>query len=67
MIGVAPAAVDTGFVPGRDKQAILDQAGRTPLQVVVEPDDVAVSIVGAVTSFRVSTGTTFVVDGGKHL
>ncbi|HKN55612.1 MAG TPA: SDR family oxidoreductase [Amycolatopsis sp.] len=67
VIGVAPAAVDTGFVPGRDKQAILDQAGRTPLQVVVEPDDVAVSIVGAVTSFRVSTGTAFVVDGGKHL
>ncbi|MFE7835145.1 SDR family NAD(P)-dependent oxidoreductase [Streptomyces sp. NPDC057474] len=67
VIGVAPAAVDTGFVPGRDRQAILDQAGSTPLRVVVDPDDVAVSIIGAVTSFRISTGTTFLVDGGKHL
>ncbi|MEU3617978.1 SDR family oxidoreductase [Streptomyces sp. NPDC006872] len=67
VVGVAPAAVDTGFVPGRDRQAVLDQASATPLRVVVDPDDVAVAIVGAVTYFRVSTGTTFVVDGGKHL
>lgn len=67
VIGVAPAAVDTAFVPGRDRQAVVAQAGRTPLQVVVTPDDVATSIVGAVTHFRISTGTTFVIDGGKHL
>ena len=67
VIGVAPAAVDTGFVPGRDRQAVIAQASGCPLKVIVEPDDVAVSIVGAVTHFRVSTGTTFVVDGGKHL
>jgi 3-oxoacyl-[acyl-carrier protein] reductase len=67
VIGVAPAAVDTGFVPGRDRAAVVAQASGTPLKVVVEPDDVALSIVGAVTHFRISTGTTFVVDGGKHL
>ncbi|HKS50099.1 MAG TPA: SDR family oxidoreductase [Amycolatopsis sp.] len=67
VIGVAPAAVDTGFVPGRERQAVVAQAAGTPLQVVVDPDDVAVAIVGAVTHFRISTGTTFVVDGGKHL
>ncbi|MEU1275677.1 SDR family oxidoreductase [Streptomyces sp. NPDC005799] len=67
VIGVAPAAVDTAFVPGRDRQAVLDQATATPLRVVVAPDDVAVAVVGAVTHFRTSTGTTFVVDGGKHL
>ncbi|MFG2126602.1 SDR family NAD(P)-dependent oxidoreductase [Streptomyces sp. NPDC048751] len=67
VIGVAPAAVDTAFVPGRDRQAVLDQARDTPLQVVVAPDDVAVAVVGAVTHFRTATGTTFVVDGGKHL
>jgi 3-oxoacyl-[acyl-carrier protein] reductase len=67
VLGVAPAAVNTGFVPGRDKQALLNQASSTPLQVAVEPDDVALTIVGACTHFRISTGTTFVVDGGKHL
>jgi|SRR5215470_17075853 len=67
VVGVAPAAVDTGFVPGRDRQAVLDQASSTPLRVMVTPEDVAVSIVGAVTCFRISTGTTFVVDGGKRL
>jgi 3-oxoacyl-[acyl-carrier protein] reductase len=67
VLGVAPAAVNTGFVPGRDRQAVIDQASTTPLRIAVEPDDVAVSIVGAVAYFRISTGTTFVVDGGKHL
>ncbi|TQS45127.1 SDR family NAD(P)-dependent oxidoreductase [Cryptosporangium phraense] len=67
VLGVAPAAVDTGFVPGRGSDAVLAQARTTPLQVVVHPDDVAVSIIGAVTHFRVSTGTTLVIDGGKHL
>lgn len=67
VIGVAPAAVDTGFVPGRDRQALVSQASECALKVIVDPDDVAVSIVGAITHFRVSTGTTFLVDGGKHL
>lgn len=67
VLGVAPAAVDTGFVPGRDREAVLAQAVSTPLRMVVTPDDVALSIVGAITHFRVSTGSTFVVDGGKHL
>ncbi|WP_406451278.1 SDR family oxidoreductase [Streptomyces sp. NBC_01622] len=67
VIGVAPAAVDTGFVPGRGRDAMLAQAATTPLQVVVAPDDVAVAIIGAVTHFRIATGTTFQVDGGKHL
>ncbi|WPB89311.1 SDR family NAD(P)-dependent oxidoreductase [Streptomyces malaysiensis] len=67
VIGVAPAAVDTDFVQGRDRQAVLAQASGTPLRIVVAPDDVAVAVVGAVTHFRTSTGTTFVMDGGKHL
>ncbi|MCX5554506.1 SDR family NAD(P)-dependent oxidoreductase [Streptomyces sp. NBC_00038] len=67
VIGVAPAAVDTGFVPGRGRSAMLAQAAATPLQVVVAPDDIAIAIIGAVTHFRVATGTTFLVDGGKHL
>lgn len=67
VLGVAPASVATDFVPDRDHGAVLAQVRSTPLQVAVEPDDVAVSVVGAVTHMRISTGTTFVVDGGKHL
>lgn len=67
VIGVAPAAVDTAFVAGRDREAVAAQAVTTPLRVLVDADDVAVSILGAVTHLRISTGTTLVIDGGKHL
>src|ERR1017187_4973506 len=64
---VAPAAVDTGFVLGRDSAAIEKQAAGTPLRVLVHPDDVAVAIIGTVTHLRVATGTVITVDGGKPL
>jgi 3-oxoacyl-[acyl-carrier protein] reductase len=67
VLAVAPAAVDTGFVPGRGRAAIEKQAAGTPLRVVVHPDDVAVTIIGIVTHLRIATGTVISVDGGKHL
>lgn len=67
VIGVAPAAVDTGFVPGRSRETIEKQALSTPLKVLVAPDDVALSIIGAITHLRIATGTTLLVDGGRHL
>lgn len=67
VINVSPAAVDTEFVPGRSRQAVLDQASRSPLRTVVGPGDVAVSIMGAITHLRLTTGTVVLVDGGWHL
>jgi len=67
VITVSPAAVETDFVPGRDRAAIEKQARSTPLRVVVHPDDVALSVMGAITHLRLATGTTVVIDGGKHL
>ncbi|WP_067455089.1 SDR family NAD(P)-dependent oxidoreductase [Actinomadura macra] len=67
VIAVAPAAVDTDFVPGRDTAAIERQAASTPLRVVAAPEDIALSVVGAVTHLRLATGTRIVVDGGRHL
>lgn len=67
VLAVAPAAVDTGFVPGRGRDAIEKQAAGTPLRVVVHPDDVAVTIIGIVTHLRIATGTVITVDGGSHL
>lgn len=67
VINLAPAAVDTGFVPGRDPAAVRAQAESSPLRVVASPEDVACSLIGAVTSLRLSTGTTVIIDGGGHL
>jgi 3-oxoacyl-[acyl-carrier protein] reductase len=67
VLAISPAAVDTGFVPGRDHAAVAEQARSTPLRILADPDDVAVSVVGAITHFRLATGTTFLIDGGMHL
>ncbi|MFF7309119.1 SDR family oxidoreductase [Streptomyces sp. NPDC008137] len=67
VVGLAPAAVETEFVAGRGRDAIAAQAASTPLRVMVHPDDIADAALAAITQLRVATGTTFVVDGGKHL
>ncbi len=67
VLGVAPAAVETDFVAGRSREAIVAQAETSPLKVVVHPRDVAASILAAVTHLRTATGTTIVTDGGKRL
>jgi 3-oxoacyl-[acyl-carrier protein] reductase len=67
VIAISPAAVDTGSVPGRDRNAVEAQARTTPLQILVAPDDVAVSVMGAVTHLRLATGTVVLVDGGLRL
>lgn len=67
VLGISPAAVDTQFVPGRNRDAMLKQAAQAPLQVVCQPDDVALAVLAAVTHLRLSTGTTLLVDGGRHL
>jgi len=47
--------------------ALESGAKSTPLKRVVEPDDVAAAVLACVTHLKVSTGTTIVVDGGRHL
>ena len=66
-ISVSPAAVATDFVPGRGREGVENQAASTPLKRVCEADDVALAILSAVTHLRLSTGTTIVVDSGRHL
>jgi 3-oxoacyl-[acyl-carrier protein] reductase len=67
VINISPAAVNTGFVPGRDEAAIRKQAASNPLNLVAEPDDIAISVLSAITHMRLMTGSTIVVDGGRHL
>jgi 3-oxoacyl-[acyl-carrier protein] reductase len=67
VIGISPSAVQTDFVPGRSHAAVARMAASSPLQTVTEADDVAVAIMGAVNYLRQTTGTTILVDSGKHL
>jgi 3-oxoacyl-[acyl-carrier protein] reductase len=64
---VSPAAVATDFVAGRDRAALEKQAQAVPLKRVVEPEDVARAILACITHLTVATGTTIVVDAGRHL
>jgi 3-oxoacyl-[acyl-carrier protein] reductase len=67
VLSVSPAAVDTGFVPGRSGAALRSHAESAPLRTIADPDDVALAVLGAVTHLRLATGTEIVVDAGKHL
>lgn len=67
VIGIAPAAVATGFVPGRGRAGVERQSATTPLQVLAEADDVALAVLAAVGSLRLTTGSVIDMDGGRHL
>jgi 3-oxoacyl-[acyl-carrier protein] reductase len=67
VLSVSPGAVATDFLPGRDRAALEAAATKTPLQIVIEAEDVAQAIVACVTHLRRSTGVRIVCDGGRHL
>jgi 3-oxoacyl-[acyl-carrier protein] reductase len=67
VMGVAPGAVDTGFVPGRGAEFNIKAAATTPLKRIATADDVADAVLACATSLRFATGTTLVVDGGRSL
>jgi 3-oxoacyl-[acyl-carrier protein] reductase len=67
VIGISPAAVNTGFVKGRTLAAIEQQSAGAPLRVLAEADDIALACISAIEGLRLTTGTTILVDGGRHL
>jgi 3-oxoacyl-[acyl-carrier protein] reductase len=64
---VSPAAVATDFVVGRGRPQLEKIAQSTPINRVMEPEDVALAVVACVTHLRGATGTRIVVDNGRHL
>jgi len=64
---VSPAAVATDFVAGRDRAALEKIAQGTPLKRVVEPEDIARTVMACVTHLKVSTGTKIIADAGRFL
>jgi len=67
VLSVSPGAVATDFVAGRDRAKLEADAPKTPLQKVIEAEDVADAIIACVTHLRRSTGARVIVDGGRHL
>jgi 3-oxoacyl-[acyl-carrier protein] reductase len=67
VVAVSPGSVDTDFVPGRDRDALQRMARASPLQRIIEPDDVARAVLACVTHLTAATGIRIVVDGGAHL
>jgi 3-oxoacyl-[acyl-carrier protein] reductase len=67
VLAVAPGVVDTSFVPGRSADFNAKTAATTPLKRIATPEDIASAILACATQLRFSTGTTFVVDGGRSL
>ena len=67
VLSVSPGAVATDFVAGRDRAKLEADAPKTPLQKVIEADDVAQAIIACVTHLRRTTGARIIVDGGRHL
>ena len=64
---VSPGAVATDFVAGRDRSKLEELAKLSPLQAVVEPEDVALAIMAYVTHLKKSTGAQMIVDSGRFL
>jgi 3-oxoacyl-[acyl-carrier protein] reductase len=67
VVSVSPGAVDTGFVPGRTTEMVERAAQRTPLKRVVQADEVARTVLAAVTLMTATTGSILLVEGGSLL
>ncbi|HTW53318.1 MAG TPA: SDR family oxidoreductase [Stellaceae bacterium] len=67
VIVVAPGLVHTGFVPGRTEEMMAKSAAATPLKRAIEPEDVALAVIGCVTHLTHTTGSIIAVDAGRHL
>lgn len=64
---VSPGAVATDFVTGRGREQLSKIAEKSPLQRIVEPEDVARAVLALVTHLKATTGEQIIVDGGRHL
>jgi 3-oxoacyl-[acyl-carrier protein] reductase len=67
VLSISPGLVDTDFVKSLDKAWRDEQAARTPLKRLVEPEEVAAAVVAAITQLTFSTGAIITVDGGRPL
>jgi 3-oxoacyl-[acyl-carrier protein] reductase len=67
VLSVSPGLADTEFVKSMDTAWRDEQASRTPLKRLAQPEEVANAVVAAATQLTFSTGTVIAVDGGRPL
>ena len=67
VIAVSPGAVNTDFVAGRTQETLMKHAAESPLKRIVQPADVARTIMGCVLYLKNTTGAKIVCDGGRFL
>ncbi|WP_118178552.1 SDR family NAD(P)-dependent oxidoreductase [Paraburkholderia phosphatilytica] len=67
VVSVSPGLVDTEFVKSMDAAWRDEQASRTPLGRLAQPDEIAHAVLAAVRDLRFTTGCVLPVDGGRPL
>jgi 3-oxoacyl-[acyl-carrier protein] reductase len=67
VLSVSPGLADTEFVKSMDRSWRDEQAGRTPLQRLALPEEVAAAVVATATHLTFTTGSVIAVDGGRPL
>jgi len=67
VVSVSPGVVETDFTRSFDEQWRSEQAARTPLGRLGQPDDVAEACLAVATSLGFTTGSIIPVDGGRPL
>lgn len=67
VLSVSPGLADTEFVKSMDVAWRNDQASRTPLGRLAQPEEVAAAVVAAAAHLTFTTGAVIAVDGGRPL
>lgn len=67
VVSVSPGLVDTEFVKSMDTAWRDEQAARTPLGRLADPQEIAQAVLVAARDMRFSTGCVLPVDGGRPL
>ncbi|EEA04595.1 short-chain dehydrogenase/reductase SDR [Burkholderia sp. H160] len=67
VVSVSPGLVDTEFVKSMDGAWRDEQAGRTPLGRLAQPEEIARAVLAAVRDLQFTTGCVLPVDGGRPL
>ncbi|WP_321951480.1 SDR family NAD(P)-dependent oxidoreductase [Paraburkholderia bannensis] len=67
VVSVSPGLVDTEFVKSMDTAWRDEQAARTPLGRLADPQEIAQAVLVAARDLRFTTGCVLPVDGGRPL
>ncbi|BFG80596.1 SDR family oxidoreductase [Paraburkholderia terrae] len=67
VVSVSPGLADTEFVKSMDVAWRDEQASRTPLGRLAQPDEIAQAVLAAARDLRFTTGCVLPVDGGRPL